>query len=40
MFVTYMIKSIHGKENYAVHIRALKQPLSHGLILKKVRRVI
>ena len=33
MLVTY-------KENYVVHIRALKQALSHGLILKKVHRVI
>ena len=31
---------IHDKENYAVHIRALKQALNHGLILKKVYRVI
>ena len=28
------------KCNYVVHIRALKQALSHGLILKKVLRVI
>ena len=27
--------SIHDKENYVVHIRALKQALDHGLILKK-----
>ena len=26
----------HNKENYVVHIRALKQGLNHGLILKKV----
>ena len=28
------------KKNYVVHIRALKQALNHGLILKKVHRVI
>ena len=31
---------IHDKENYVVHIRALKQGLNHGLILKKVHKVI
>ena len=35
-----LVCSIHDKENYVVHIRALKQALSHGLILKKVHRVI
>ena len=35
-----LICSIHDKENYVVHIRALKQALSHGLILNKVHRVI
>ena len=30
--------SIHDKENYIVHIRDLKQALSHGLILKKVHK--
>ena len=29
-----LVYSIHDKENYAVHIRDLKQALSHGLILK------
>ena len=28
------------EKNYVVHIRALKQALNHGLILKKVHRVI
>ena len=27
-------------KNYIVHIRSLKQALNHGLILKKVHRVI
>ena len=32
--------NIHGKENYVVHIRALKQALNHKQILKKVHGVI
>ena len=28
------------KQNYAVHIKALRQALNHGLILKTVHRVI
>ena len=28
------------KKKYVPHIRSLKQPLNHGLILKKVHRVI
>ena len=35
-----LVCNIHNKENYVVHIRALKQALNHGLILKKVHRVI
>ena len=35
-----LICSIEDKEKYVVHIRALKQALQHGLILKKVHRVI
>ena len=31
---------MRNKENYVVHIRALKQALNHGLILKKVRKLI
>ena len=31
---------IQDKENYVVHIRALKQALNHGLILKRVHKVI
>ena len=30
-----LICSIEDKENYVVHIRALKQALNHGLILNK-----
>ena len=32
--------SIQDKEKYVVHIRALKQAINHGLIFKKVHRVI
>ena len=32
--------NLHDKKNYVVHIRSLKQALNHGLILKKVHRVI
>ena len=32
--------NLHNKERYVVHIRSLKQALNHGLILKKVHRII
>ena len=32
--------TLYDKENYVVHIRALKKALNHGLVLKKVYRVI
>ena len=35
-----LICDFHYKKNYVVHIRALKQALNHGLILKKVHKVI
>ena len=35
-----LVCSIHDKENYVMHIRALKQALNHGLMLKKVHKVI
>ena len=35
-----LVCTVYDKENYVVHIRALKQALDHGLILKKVHRVI
>ena len=34
-----LVCSIEDKKKYVVHIRALKQALSHELILKKVHRV-
>ena len=30
-----LVCNIHNKENYVVHIRALKQALNHGLIPKQ-----
>ena len=35
-----LLCNINDKENYVVHIRALKQALNHGLIFLKVHRVI
>ena len=35
-----LICSIEDKQKYVVHIRALKQALNHGLILKQVHKVI
>ena len=35
-----LVCNLHGKNNYVVHIRSLKQTLDHGLILKKFHRVI
>ena len=32
--------NLHDKNNHVVHIRSLKQALCHGLILKKVHKVI
>ena len=38
--VKKFVCDIEDKEKYVVHIRALKQPLNHGLKLKNVHRVI
>ena len=35
-----LLATLRNKESYVVHISALKQALNHGLILKKVHRVI
>ena len=35
-----LVCNLYDKKNYVVHIRSLKQALSHGLILKKIHRVI
>ena len=38
--VEKLICDIEDKEKYVIHIRALKQALNNGLILKDVHRVI
>ena len=38
--VEKLVCSMEDKEKYVIHIRALKQTLNHGLVLKDVRRVI
>ena len=35
-----LVTNLHDKTEYVIHIRNLKQALNHGLLLKKVRRVI
>ena len=35
-----LVCNLHNKKKYAVHIRSLKKALNHGLILKKVHRLI
>ena len=38
--VEKLICSTEDKEKYPIHLRNLKQALNHGLILKRVHRVI
>ena len=38
--VEKLVTNLHDKTEYVIHIRILKQALNHGLILKKVHRVI
>ena len=35
-----LVCNLYDKKNHVVHIRSLKQALNHGLILKKVHRII
>ena len=35
-----LVYNLYNKKKYVVHIRSLKQTVNHGLILKKVHRVI
>ena len=35
-----LVCTIQNKRNYVIHISVLKQVLNHGLILKKVHKVI
>ena len=38
--VKKLVANLHDKNEYVIHIRNLKQTLNHGLVLKKVHRVI
>ena len=38
--VEKLVANLHDKTEYVIHIRNLKQALNHGLILKKVHRMI
>ena len=38
--VEKLVANLHDKTEYVIHIRNLKQALNHGLVLKKVHRVI
>ena len=38
--VEKLVTNLHDKTEYVIHIRNLKQGLNHGLILKKVYRLI
>ena len=35
-----LVANLHSKTEYVIHIRNFKQALNHGLVLKKVHRVI
>ena len=35
-----LVTNLHDKTEYVIHMRNLKQALNHGLVLKKVHRVI
>ena len=38
--VEKLVANLHDKGGYVVHIRNLKQALNHGLVLKKLHRII
>ena len=38
--VEKLVANLHDKTEYVIHITNLKQALNHGLVLKKVHRVI
>ena len=38
--VVKLVANLHDKTEYVIHIKSLKQVLNHGLVLKKVDRVI
>ena len=38
--VEKLVPNLYNKEKYVIHIKALKQALDHGLVLKKIHRAI
>ena len=38
--VVKLVANLHDLTEYVIHIRNLKQALNHGLVLKKIHRVI
>ena len=38
--VEKLVPNLHNKRNYVIHIRALDQALTHGLILDRIHRAI
>ena len=38
--INKLVGNVHDKNNYVIHVYALKQALNHGLLLKKVYEVI
>ena len=38
--IEILVANLHDKTEYIIHIRNLKQTLNHGIVLKKVHRVI
>ena len=38
--VEKLVPNLHNKEKYVIHVKALKQVLDHGLVLKKIHRAI
>ena len=38
--VEKLVAILHSKNKYIIHMRNLKQPLSHGLVLENVHKVI
>ena len=38
--VEKLVVNLHDKTEYVTHVRNLKQAFNHGLVLKKVHRVI
>ena len=38
--VEKLVPNLYDKETYVIHVKALKQALDHGLVLKEIHRVI